>query len=117
MAIDVTAAIVGHDEPEALLIVEEFDPAVDHGAAGTGFPTAATARFVTAKAVAAAAAKPVSTAKPVAETVIPAITVSTAAKSITTAEALAAPVPISTTGPVSAETVAAGSISAGTGAL
>ncbi len=122
MAINVPSAIVGHYKTEALLIVEEFDPAVDHRAAWTGIPAAGTARLVAAKPV-TTAAKPVGAPEAITETIIPTVTlpsavaVTAAAKSIPSAETVAAAMPVSAGRPAPAETVAAGSISAGAWSL
>ena len=103
MNVNVTAAIVGHHETEALLVIEEFYFALDHRPAWAGValavPAAAAEAVASAEAIAAAKTVAASEAVTAAEAVSTAETVATAkavsaAETITPAEAVAA----STTG-------------------
>lgn len=99
MHIDVAAAIVSHDEAEALLIVEEFHLAFSHRAAGTriAITMAATPKPVTAtKAIPASetvmpAAEPVATMVMATSAATKAVT-ATAAKTVAATKAVSASV-------------------------
>ena len=56
MAINIAPAIVRHHEAETLLIVEEFDPSIDHRAAGTRIAATSAVWLIASKAIAAAEA-------------------------------------------------------------
>ena len=84
MDVNIAGAAVGHDEAEALLIVEELDLSFNHRTAWSRFAlaiAAAAAETVAAKAV-AATAEPIASASEAITTASKAVTAAAAAKSI-----------------------------------